>query len=518
MDTGVGSSLYSFIEQGRVDSIVNAAPLDRRSLIDEAAGISGYKSRRAESLQRLQATGVQLDRAADVADEMGRRLRVVRQQVKRAAHFRRLRALIRQREIALALIKYAALTADRRALREGTTVNENRVKRLQLNEQQQQEDLEASEKELQLVVASLSEWRDQVAECDARLREIQATMGFVRQQEGRLAERAEERVVEEAALETERSELDRLEMEAKSELTSARERQAKLTEANKSNLAVQNELRERRARAQHEAGEAGQRVHALEAKLAGLRAVYEQRLKQQADLPRRQAELQHKQAQLQLDVAKLEETVKGVEDQTREAIEASSSLESRKAEETLVEQLAREAYGARQADAQALDETYRLRQAETESQASTLMASIERRMGEIDERVRVAEAEGQKTLDDLARETQQQLVDRRAQHEERIVSGRKQMERTLETLARQLQSELRKCDESWQERLAQAERSAEQAHSQAAAMQGKILAEKESTLRKKLRNRAPGGGAVGRGTTCGLPSRRTTQNGDHQRA
>ena len=140
MDTGVGSSLYSFIEQGRVETIVNASPLDRRSLIDEAAGISGYKVRRAEALQRLTATGAQLDRAADVADELGRRLRSVRTQVRRAARFRRFRGLIRQREIALGLIKYSALTQDRRALREAARGREHSMERLQLDEQQHQQE------------------------------------------------------------------------------------------------------------------------------------------------------------------------------------------------------------------------------------------------------------------------------------------------------------------------------------------------------------------------------------------
>jgi len=45
MDSGVGNQLYSFIEQGRIDKIVSASPEDRRSLIDEAAGIVRYRAR-----------------------------------------------------------------------------------------------------------------------------------------------------------------------------------------------------------------------------------------------------------------------------------------------------------------------------------------------------------------------------------------------------------------------------------------------------------------------------------------
>ncbi|HMV67518.1 MAG TPA: AAA family ATPase, partial [Myxococcota bacterium] len=112
MDSGVGNHLYSFIEQGRIDKIVSASPEERRGLVDEAAGITRYKLRRQEAQQKLEATCGQLDRAADVVDEMGKRLAVLEKQVVRAARFRRLRALVRQHEIALALVKSARLASS----------------------------------------------------------------------------------------------------------------------------------------------------------------------------------------------------------------------------------------------------------------------------------------------------------------------------------------------------------------------------------------------------------------------
>ena len=105
LDTGIGNNLYSFIEQGRIGEIVQARPEQRRGLIDEAAGIAKYKIRRDEAQKRLESTATQLDRAADVADEMGRRVRTLARQVLKAASFRRTRALIRQNEIALSLAK-----------------------------------------------------------------------------------------------------------------------------------------------------------------------------------------------------------------------------------------------------------------------------------------------------------------------------------------------------------------------------------------------------------------------------
>lgn len=118
LDTGLGQMLYSFIEQGQIGRIVHATAEERRRLVDEAAGISRFKVRRDEAQARLRATGVQLDRAADVTSEMGSRLRSLERQVVRAANFRRTRAQIKQLEITLALARYRALFADRRSLQQ----------------------------------------------------------------------------------------------------------------------------------------------------------------------------------------------------------------------------------------------------------------------------------------------------------------------------------------------------------------------------------------------------------------
>lgn len=172
LDTGVGTNLYSFIEQGRVDKVVSATPPERRELIDEAAGISRYKQRRAEARTRLEATVTQLDRAADVADEMARRLAVLEKQVVKAARFRRLRARVRQRETFLSLVKYRGLSADRRALQQQMRDARGEEAAARRGVARREEDLRARREEVASVDAAATTWRDELAEHDARLREL----------------------------------------------------------------------------------------------------------------------------------------------------------------------------------------------------------------------------------------------------------------------------------------------------------------------------------------------------------
>ncbi len=66
MDTGIGKSSYSVMEQGKMDMILSTRAEDRRYIFEEAAGISRYKLQKRESLRKLQETGENLNRINDI--------------------------------------------------------------------------------------------------------------------------------------------------------------------------------------------------------------------------------------------------------------------------------------------------------------------------------------------------------------------------------------------------------------------------------------------------------------------
>ncbi|MDR2698007.1 MAG: AAA family ATPase, partial [Holophagales bacterium] len=70
MDTGMGTRAYSFIQQGQIDQILSTKPKDRRQLLEEAAGITRYKARRAEAERRLDETRTNLQRLDDILFEI----------------------------------------------------------------------------------------------------------------------------------------------------------------------------------------------------------------------------------------------------------------------------------------------------------------------------------------------------------------------------------------------------------------------------------------------------------------
>ena len=90
LDTGVGMSAYSFIEQGRVEALLQAKPAERRLVIEEAAGISKYKLRRKESLARLDRTNQYLFRVNDIVEEIEKNIRKVSRQAASARRWQKL--------------------------------------------------------------------------------------------------------------------------------------------------------------------------------------------------------------------------------------------------------------------------------------------------------------------------------------------------------------------------------------------------------------------------------------------
>jgi chromosome segregation protein len=95
--TGAATEAYSVIEQGRVDALLVASGRDRRAVFEEAAGITKFRTRRAEALRRLERAELNRQRLADIVGEVASRLETVKHQAARARRWRqmtdRLRAL-----------------------------------------------------------------------------------------------------------------------------------------------------------------------------------------------------------------------------------------------------------------------------------------------------------------------------------------------------------------------------------------------------------------------------------------
>ncbi|MFQ5774474.1 MAG: chromosome segregation protein SMC [Kiloniellaceae bacterium] len=108
-DAASGAHSTALVSQGRVGALINAKPADRRSLLDEAAGITGLHTRRHEAELRLRAAETNLERLDDVIATLETQLKGLRKQARQAARYRKIADQIRRNDaIALHLEGEAA--------------------------------------------------------------------------------------------------------------------------------------------------------------------------------------------------------------------------------------------------------------------------------------------------------------------------------------------------------------------------------------------------------------------------
>ena len=114
LDTRAGSKGHTVIEQGMIDRLLKASPVERRELIEETAGIIRYKKQKTEALRKLEATNQNLSRVRDIVNEVKRQLGGLERQAKAAETYQALRQEVRRLELIVLIHEYKEIS---RALR-----------------------------------------------------------------------------------------------------------------------------------------------------------------------------------------------------------------------------------------------------------------------------------------------------------------------------------------------------------------------------------------------------------------
>lgn len=91
LGTGLGPRSYAIIEQGTISRIIEAKPEELRVFLEEAAGISKYKERRRETVNRIRHTRDNLDRLSDLREELDKQLARLKRQSRTAERYKVLR-------------------------------------------------------------------------------------------------------------------------------------------------------------------------------------------------------------------------------------------------------------------------------------------------------------------------------------------------------------------------------------------------------------------------------------------
>ncbi len=116
MGTGLGPESYAIIEQGRIGQILSSKPTDRRAIIEEAAGITKFKTRKRLAEARLEDAKQNLARINDIFDEVTRQMNSLKRQASKAERYAKLRDEMRAKLRVVLASKFAQLDEESAAL------------------------------------------------------------------------------------------------------------------------------------------------------------------------------------------------------------------------------------------------------------------------------------------------------------------------------------------------------------------------------------------------------------------
>ena len=116
MGTGLGPESYALIEQGRIGQILSSRPTDRRAIIEEAAGITKFKTKKRLAEARLEEAKQNLARVNDIFEEVTRQMNSLKRQASKAERYAKLREEMRAKLRLVLASKFAQLEQESAAL------------------------------------------------------------------------------------------------------------------------------------------------------------------------------------------------------------------------------------------------------------------------------------------------------------------------------------------------------------------------------------------------------------------
>jgi len=165
LGSGAGSDSFCVIQQGQVAALLQASPVERRALFEEAAGVSRYKASREECRRKLDRVDDHLRRLSDLKDELDRRVQSARLQAAKAVKWQEIQNQLREAKI-------SQLTRQWR---------EAQASLIGIKAQMEVLDIENGIATSDQATSNLSELQESAARFEAELRDAEKTESALRQ-------------------------------------------------------------------------------------------------------------------------------------------------------------------------------------------------------------------------------------------------------------------------------------------------------------------------------------------------
>jgi chromosome segregation protein len=208
MGTGLGPESYAIIEQGRIGQILSSKPSDRRAIIEEAAGVSKFKSRKRLAEAKLESSRQNLSRITDILEEVTKQVNSLKRQAGKARRFREMHEEVRGRLKIVLTSRLLTLENECHRLHDELAILQDQcsLSGQQLSEhEREQKAVTARHEELE---SQLTTARESIAQGGLEQQRLQSRVDQIHQQIATLDARVLEATTESGALQAQLESLD----------------------------------------------------------------------------------------------------------------------------------------------------------------------------------------------------------------------------------------------------------------------------------------------------------------------
>lgn len=174
LDTGVASNSYAIIELGMVDDLLNDRDNSRRSLFEEAAGISKFKKRKKETLKKLEDTDADLERVEDLLFEIEKNMKSLEKQAKQTEQYYKIKEDYKEKSIHLAKVVVNKQKDKFSAIQKQSETENDRKTKLATEIAEKEALIEKSKAELILKERTLSTRQKSINEFVSKIRQYES--------------------------------------------------------------------------------------------------------------------------------------------------------------------------------------------------------------------------------------------------------------------------------------------------------------------------------------------------------
>ena len=209
--TGIGRAAYSIMAQGQIDMLLSSKPEDRRTVFEEAAGITKFKSQKREALRKLEYTEANLLRVADIIAEVKRQMGTLQRQAAKARRYQALLEDTRLLDTHLAHKQYTEFSGEKSEAENTVRMMTQQIEELQRKLQAAETEAAQTREAYHSLESQISQARQQAQELRSQMQSAEGRIGFNRERneelEGRLRQNEEQIAANEELLDQARRDL-----------------------------------------------------------------------------------------------------------------------------------------------------------------------------------------------------------------------------------------------------------------------------------------------------------------------